>query len=109
MALPASLSSTVPRWRDLEALRVGNDGMDGGPREDLAKRSGVGLRLVAADTVQAAAGTHRPFMGETAQTGRGGGEPASRCRVGIRLWMTDRPQQLAGMLAHRWKNPGRKS
>lgn len=106
MALPASLRSMVPRRRDLEAIRVGNDG---GPCEGLAKRSGVGLRLVAADIVQAAAETHRPFMGETAQTGRGGGEPASRCRVGIRLWMTDRPQQLAGMLAHRWRNPGRKS
>lgn len=104
--MPASLRSMVPRRRDLEAIRVGNDG---GPCEGLAKRSGVGLRLVAADIVQAAAETHRPFMGETAQTGRGSGEPASRCRVGIRLWMTDRPQQLAGMLAHRWRNPGRKS
>ena len=47
-----------------------------------AKRSGVGLRLVAGDTARAAAETHRPFMGETAQTGRGGWGASKQVQCG---------------------------
>ena len=42
----------------------------------------MGLRLVAGDTARAAAKTHRPFMGETAQTGRGGWGASKQVQCG---------------------------
>ena len=54
MALPASLSSMVPRRRDLEALRVGNDGMDGGPCE------GLGAGQEVRGGIEAGGGGHSP-------------------------------------------------
>lgn len=110
MAFPTFLSSPLPRRQDLEALRVGDE-VDGGPCKGLGADQGVKGGIEAGNWEAEPKLGFSTFLQPQAIRGADGPNrrPAGRCSVGVGLWMTDGPRQLAGTLTHRWRKPGRES
>ena len=92
MAFPTFLSSMLPRWQDLEALRVG-DKVDGGPCKGLGADQEVKGGIKAGDWEAEPEQGFSTFLQPQAIRGADSPNrrPARRCSVGVGLRMTDGP------------------